>query len=1112
MSTTHKHMPGLRRNALASALATVLCTSSLGVAYAQNDEDDEARDENLEELIVTGTRIRRDEFTSPNAMSVISGDDMRDLGITSVADMIAQMPNNVASVTPETMGDSAFFVGSTFANLRGLNTFFGTRTLTLVDSKRFVATNNGGGVDLNFIPSALVGRIETVTGGASASYGSDALAGVVNVILDRNLEGTRIELGYKETSEGDGDEFNFSLASGFSVLDGRGQVTFGIDHTDQKGIDDCTTRDFCRASRGIIQNGAATAPFFQPPPPPYSVRNSNVTEIGQPQYIISEGLRYAVVPQGVLWSTGSVNTQYMFNDAGNDVIQLYQDLTPEQIEVILNEGVTGDTPYGTGNLTYAGIPMLPNMVRDNFYGRFAYELEGGIELTAEVSYGDTDSRTEQDSTRQSLGPFIDLYEDNAFVQLGSPALQAAIAERVSRVTPGTFNGCFNAPYLGGSFQNPFGTPADGYDCIRVTKDWSGQLDRVNTTNTSVQRVVLGANGELTDNWSFDTYFQYGFTDRKQNITDWPSSNRAQMALDAVIDSNTGEPVCRVLESGAMGEANRQKWLTYFEDALQERAHEAPLYLESLSAGCAPLNPFGFAMSPEARAYAFPNIVEGSEITQRVLSTTFSGQVWDGIGAGALQMAAGIDAREETTRNYTGDDPITARDFFLNYGDAWAGRSTTNELFAEFELPLLRDKPAADYLMINLADRRSQNKTERLSGDPLSVTRYQRSWKASMVWQPLEIMRIRLTRSTDTRAPAPRELYQSNTAAAVAGGAAEIQNPFRDNLPEPGDERYDEYQSVVGGNSRLEQETSISETIGIVFTPQGALRGLQASVDYYETTVKGGIENVSVNQTLSRCYFEITNNIPDPEYCANIEFGPEDPRFPGNPYSNVVRVASSQENVAPYWNRGVDYSVSYFRQLSGGGTFSVRMLATRFLEQSVDLGGYFPRMNVAGQTGSNGLGSIFGGFGINFSPTPDVSGNLFFTYAKNAFSITTQVRYVGSGRLNNQDGWIGPGEFGQYVDPATGEVVGPFEYSWDRDRTVSDPDLPSWATMNLNFSYDFARSPFAPRAFDGLSAFVNIENVGDRVPDFFSGNGPGGVNTTFFSGLGRQIRLGMRMEF
>src|SRR5690606_38781863 len=139
-----------------------------------------------------------------------------------VADMVNQLPNNIASVSPMSTADSPWNMGASIANLRGMNTFSGTRTLTMVDSKRVGATNSGGSVDMNVIPSALVGRIETVTGGGAASYGADAMAGVVNVILDTNIEGYRLNFDYRTTDEGDGDRYNFSFATGTQVLDGRG--------------------------------------------------------------------------------------------------------------------------------------------------------------------------------------------------------------------------------------------------------------------------------------------------------------------------------------------------------------------------------------------------------------------------------------------------------------------------------------------------------------------------------------------------------------------------------------------------------------------------------------------------------------------------------------------------------------------------------------------------------------------------------------------------------------------------------------------------------------------------------------------------------------------------
>src|SRR5690606_20436606 len=184
----------------------------------------------------------------------------------------------------------------------------------------------------------------------------------------------------------------------------------------------------------------------------------------------------------------------------------------------------------------------------------------------------------------------------------------------------------------------------------------------------------------------------------------------------------------------------------------------------------------------------------------------------------------------------------------------------------------------------------------------------------------------------------------------------IISPFRvDDDTTAQAENGEQYENITGGNSKLQSETAISETFGLVFTPQ-LIPGLEVAVDYYETTVSGGIERVSVNQTVNRCATEeIGPGVPLEQqvYCPNIVFGPpdltqvpimaaygcEDP-VTGTigcseeeiarrlPYTNIESIASSMINEAPYWNRGIDLSLSYNKQLSGGGFLYGRVLGTR----------------------------------------------------------------------------------------------------------------------------------------------------------------------------------------
>src|SRR5215470_3395267 len=179
MSVQRKHEPlpaqrPDRSSALALGGCWALALSLLGPGAAVHAQDNGAQaPQNLEEIVVTGSRIRRtSDFDTSNPTTVVDGQYMKDLGIVNLGDAISQLPSNVSSFRPETTGNSNFFTGSTIANLRGLNPFFGSRTLTLIDTRRFVPTNQGDGVDLNFIPSVLIDHIDSVTGGASAAYGS----------------------------------------------------------------------------------------------------------------------------------------------------------------------------------------------------------------------------------------------------------------------------------------------------------------------------------------------------------------------------------------------------------------------------------------------------------------------------------------------------------------------------------------------------------------------------------------------------------------------------------------------------------------------------------------------------------------------------------------------------------------------------------------------------------------------------------------------------------------------------------------------------------------------------------------------------------------------------
>jgi hypothetical protein len=402
--------------------------------------------------------------------------------------------------------------------------------------------------------------------------------------------------------------------------------------------------------------------------------------------------------------------------------------------------------------------------------------------------------------------------------------------------------------------------------------------------------------------------------------------------------------------------------------------------------------------------------------------------------------------------------------------------------------------------------------------------------------------VRITRSNDTRAPSPTELFSANQPSSSA--TSTFTSPFRFNVTTtPQNDASEEVLSYAGagGNVFLTEETSLTQTVGFVFTPTEILSGLSISVDYYETNIKGGISDVSTNTVATNCRDQLIANgynLSGAEACQNIVFGdplvPEDDIFlvqpPGSanpgapnplyPYVNIEEIAPSQANNSPFLSRGLDVSASYSTQLSGGGFINARLLATRSLEQRVtQTGGVSnaflgPTFDVSGQTGSQGFGSIWSwaaSIFTDYAPTPRISGNAFLTYSKNAFTTTSQVRYIGTGALTKQTLWLGPGDCGSWY--TGGGSVQNFQcFDPTRSQMVTNNHLPSWTTLNLTFEYDFSRSRFEFDRFNQLSIYLDIDNVADKIPDQLTGNGTGAQNTTFFSVMGRTMQLGARLAF
>lgn len=242
-----------KRSRLSAAVITaILFPLTGGLAFAQEQETATAKTQTQDEktskateldtITVTGSRIRRAGFDTLEPATVVTREAIEAQGLTNIADALNRTPGFAGSLTPDG-GQSSFNVGTNFINRFNLGT---NRSLTLVNGRRFVSSNPatqfsgvaaGLQVDLNVIPVSMVERIENVAIGGAPTYGSDAIAGVTNVILRKDFEGIVFNVGYGLTEQGDNQRLNFSGLIGANFGENsRGNVTFSLAYDTVDGV------------------------------------------------------------------------------------------------------------------------------------------------------------------------------------------------------------------------------------------------------------------------------------------------------------------------------------------------------------------------------------------------------------------------------------------------------------------------------------------------------------------------------------------------------------------------------------------------------------------------------------------------------------------------------------------------------------------------------------------------------------------------------------------------------------------------------------------------------------------------------------------------------------
>ena len=621
-----------------SAIAMAVAAGASGAAFAQatgaTDSPTDA-DNSVAEVIVTGSRVANGA-DAPTPVTVVTAAQLTATALPNIADGLTQLPLLRTSTTSAKGGLGVN--GGSFLNLRGLGP---QRTLVLLDGRRFVTSallgTGNAAVNVEAIPQGLVKRVDTVSGGASAAYGSDAVAGVVNFILDHNYEGMKGEAQYGETSRADARNYTATLTAGGAFADGKGHVIMSAEYAKDGGIPGDPTgvnplRGWELSAHGVNSvtvNGVGTRVL---------VTNAHMST--QPLTgLVSGGVG------GQVWAFNPDGTRNLAYNPGVAPLNPVTGL-PVNTPGLSGQFVSGGDGWNPGAQQTLGTPST----RSALYARVGYDLTSKMNVYAEV----TSSRNQIKTTIGSATPPIvsgttsmPIYVDNPYIAqdlrtaLGLPAASAT----PSSVTP---------PYPGTAY-NALTNPAGKVFGVDKTFNSIGQ-----DNESRVNRVMVGMDYQISKNWSSELYYEYGETAGSFTMRGDMNLIHAKLASDAVFDpANPGQIICR--------------------STITDRSN-----------GCVPWNLMGTTgFTAAQQAYLEPDDKYFANNSQQVVEASAKGPLFN-LPAGSVDAAIGAGYRKEYLHRTTDtlglagvNSPYTQALGALSYLDQAAlnGSFEIGELFA-----------------------------------------------------------------------------------------------------------------------------------------------------------------------------------------------------------------------------------------------------------------------------------------------------------------------------------------------------------------------------------------------------------------------------------------------
>lgn len=853
-------------------------------------------------IVVTGSRLRRDERNSPDPVTIIDPSMEAREGKFGTAEVLQSSPIAAGS-TQITSAISTNFVvnggeGVETVSLRGLGA---NRTLVLLNGRRAGPAGVRGGVsafDLNVIPIDAIQSVDILKTGASSIYGSDAVAGVVNLVTKKDLRGLQFR-AFSSVPNNDGGE-QYSLAATYGMgLGERGHATIGVNLFHQQELER-GDRDFLGCEEENVTS-EATGERSDPVDPrtgePYCGSFLNdVILISNVGLMIGNNLRGPLVPTRTGTTRRNI-TAVQFNRPGARLDEFLSGIlappaNPTQFGAPANFFPVGAfTANGLAlqnnfDNRVLGDSVIPDTKRFTLYGEAGYEVSDRVELYFEGLYNRR--KTQTDSSRQLF-----------FFQF-----------------PGQANTVYTQRY-GGGYYLPY------FFCDGTTCNPNATGDPLNAGFTGanlIQPVVYAPFNSSTD------------------VKYYRGVAGARADMDNILPN--GFLDFYVQHSRSDGDYKRQ---IIYRDAIEFGVAE---FRTDLCAGtttairgvpCIDINytdPRVLAgnFNQAERDFLF-GVDKGNTLYKQTSAELTAGGDIFKLPAGPVKVALGLSARRDSINDTPGEASLTDNVWGSTTSGITAGYQRTNEAFGEIEIPILKDSAIARALTLSGAARITNTYAKRPSDGASDSDKGNWTYKVAGNWQVTDWLRLRATYGTSFRSPALFEQFLSNETGFLGQGIdpcirygqsdnARVQaNCAALGIPDDYAGAGSSLESFSqGGIGLLDPETSKAKTFSVIFTPQSWLWSggrFSFAVDYIDIEVKDQVTQLGAGSILSGCI--LSDTFPDDPLCALItrDLDPDSPTA-----FNILEVRDPFLNIDTQRNKSLDFTTRFRQDLGSLGSLSI----------------------------------------------------------------------------------------------------------------------------------------------------------------------------------------------